>query len=83
MNLSPSPQDNIDLVTPLVMRGSLAFTKICHKKRQICLSPFLWSKLPANRWTAPSLNSFNNLIRPMDIHGLVKNNCNYYDLCRE
>ena len=45
--------------------------------------PFLWSKLPVNLRTAPSLNSFKNLIRTMDIHRLVSNNCNCCDLCRE
>ena len=45
--------------------------------------PFLWSKLPADLRTAPSLSSFKNRIRTMDIHGVVNNNCNCCDLCRD
>ena len=45
--------------------------------------PFLWSKLPADLRTAPSLSSFKNRIRTMDIHGVVNSSRLYLDKCHQ
>lgn len=45
--------------------------------------PSLWYKLSDDIRKSPSINSFKTAIRKVDINGLLDNNCNCCDLCRE